>query len=429
MMNYSSSSRWGQLFFGFIAMMAISSPQYVWTLFVGPLQARLNASLTALQVTFVLLVVLQTFFSPFQAYLVERFGPRLLVSVGAALCGLSWVWSASASTIVSLYCSYGVLGGIGTGIIYVGVVGLMVRWFPDRRGLAAGVVAAGYGVGAIVTTIPISNMIVTSGYAHALVIFGIAQGALGILAAQGLRNPPLLPTPMLIGRHAAPDSRQTNRSSTPAEMLRTPAFWLLFVMMSMMSTSGLMIVANVAPFAKEYGVATSLVWGVAALPLSLTISRFTNGLTRPFFGWISDRIGREATMCIAFGGEAVAVLLLLLSLHDPLMFVVLTGVAFFGWGEIFSLFPSALTDLYGPEHATTNYGILYIAQGVGSLLGGPVAAAIRAATGSWVPVFSIVVALDLASAILAYTVLRRLRAEWISRSASVVPSPPVVAVV
>jgi oxalate/formate antiporter len=410
-------NRWTQLLFGCIAMMAISSPQYVWTLFVGPIGKDIGGSLAALQVTFLLLIVMQTFFSPFQAYLVERFGPRLLVSAGAVLTGASWVLAAYASSLTGLYITYGVLGGIGTGIIYVGVIGLMVRWFPDRRGLAAGIAAAGYGAGAILTTFPISSMLAASGYVHTLVVFGIIQGAVGIAAAQGLRNPPaewarIAPAP------PTSNVRQTKRSSTPREMVRTPAFWLLFVMMSLMSTSGLMIVANVGPFAKEYGVATTLVWGVAALPLSLTISRFTNGLTRPFFGWISDRIGRENTMALAFGAEAIAIVLLLLSLRNPALFVVMTGVAFFGWGEIFSLFPATLTDLFGPEHATTNYGILYIAQGVGSVLGGPVAAAIRAQAGSWVPVFLIVAALDAATALLAFFVLRRVRAKWLDRAAA-----------
>jgi len=253
-----------------------------------------------------------------------------------------------------------------------------------------------------VTTFPISTMLAASGYAPTLEVFGVIQGIVGIAAAQGLRNPPadrprIAPS---FGAYRGP--RQTQRSSTPSEMVRTPAFWLLFVMMSLMSTSGLMIVANVGPFAKDYGVATALVWGVAALPLSLTISRFTNGLTRPFFGWISDHIGRENTMCIAFSAEAAAILLLMLSLHNPALFVVLT---------------STLTDLFGPEHATTNYGLLYIAQGVGSVLGGPVAASIRGAAGSWVPVFLIVVGLDLATALLAIFVLRPLGAQWVAKSA------------
>jgi OFA family oxalate/formate antiporter-like MFS transporter len=417
MANGLRRDRWWQLTFGCIAMMAISSPQYVWTLFVGPIGKALGANLAALQVTFLLLIVLQTFLSPFQAYLVERFGPRLLISIGAALNGLSWVLAANASSLFGLYLTYGVLGGLGTGVIYVGVVGLMVRWFPDRRGLAAGVVAAGYGAGAIITTFPISAMLDASGYARTLVTFGIIQGIVGIAAAQGLRNPPASPPRAARAPGSAGAARQTQHSFTPGEMVRTPGFWLFFIMMSLMSTSGLMIVANVGPFAKEYGVATSLVWGVAALPLSLTISRFTNGLTRPFFGWISDRIGRETTMCIAFSGEAAAIVLLMLCLHNPALFVVLTGVAFFGWGEIFSLFPSTLTDMFGPEHATTNYGILYIAQGVGSVLGGPVAASIRAATGSWVPVFLIVAGLDVITAFLAIVVLRKLRTQWIAQSA------------
>jgi oxalate/formate antiporter len=416
MADRSLTQRWWQLAYGFVAMMAISSPQFVWTLFVEPIGKVLGASLAALQITFLLLIVVQTFFSPFQAYLVERFGPRLLISIGAALTGLSWILAAHAPNLFALYLTYGVLGGVGTGNIYVGVIGLMVRWFPDRRGLAAGVCAAGYGAGAIITTFPISDMLASSGYAHTLTVFGLVQGAVGILAAQGLRNPPrswAQAVPTLRTRAV----RQTARSFTPGEMIRTPVFWLLFAMMSFMATSGLMIVANVGPFAKEYGIATAPVWGAAALPLSLTISRFTNGLTRPFFGWVSDQIGRELTMGVAFSLEAAAILLLLLCLHNPTLFVVMTGVAFFGWGEIFALFPSTLTDVFGPDHATTNYGVLYIAQGVGSVLGGPVAASIRAATGSWGPVFLIVVGLDVITALLALFVLRPLRAEWLERTA------------
>ena len=145
MADRSHRDRWWQLIFGCIAMMAISSPQYVWTLFVGPIGKALGGSLAALQVTFLLLIVLQTFFSPFQAYFVERFGPRLLISIGAALSGSSWILAAHASSLLGLYLTYGVLGGLGTGIIYVAVIGLMVRWFPDRRGLAAGIAAADAG--------------------------------------------------------------------------------------------------------------------------------------------------------------------------------------------------------------------------------------------------------------------------------------------
>jgi len=403
------TTRWVQLLLGVIAMMAISSPQYVWTLFTGPLNAKLGTTLAEIQVTFSLLIVLQTFFSPFQAYLVDRFGPKLLISIGAIMSGGSWVLAAQASSLTALYVTYGVIGGFGTGIIYVGIIGLMVRWFPDRRGLATGLAAAGYGFGAFFTSFPIDSMIKSSGYAHTLVVWGVIQGAIGVAAALGLRVPPEGYRPTGFDPDIVRTELQSRRSYSPREMLQNPIFYLLFIMMAMMSTSGLMVVSNVGPFAKEYNVAQVLVMGMAALPLSLTLSRVTNGLTRPFFGWVSDHIGREATMALAFSLEAVAILVLFAFLDDPAMFVVLTGLVFFGWGEIFSLFPSTLTDTFGPKFAATNYGFLYIAQGVGSILGGPAAAFLKQTTGSWTVVFILVACLDALTALLAITVLKTMR--------------------
>ena len=250
------SNRWNQLILGIIAMMAISSPQYVWTLFTGPLNQKLGTTLAELQWTFSLLIILQTWFSPLQAYLVDRFGPRMLISIGALLSGGSWVLSSAANSLWALYLAYGVICGFGTGIIYVGIIGLMVRWFPDRRGLATGLAAAGYGFGAIFTSFPIDSMIKSAGYAHTLLVWGIIQGVIGIIAAQWLRMPPEII--VKAGTGAGDRGQQTRRSYTPAEMLKTPIFWLLFMMMSMMSTSGLMVVSNVGPFAKEYNVAKRL---------------------------------------------------------------------------------------------------------------------------------------------------------------------------
>ena len=408
-------NRWAQLVLGLIAMMAISSPQYVWTLFTGPLNQKLGTSLAELQWTFSLLIILQTWCSPLQAYLVDRFGPRLLISIGALMSGGGWVLSSYVDNIWALYFTYGVICGFGTGIIYVGVIGLMVRWFPDRRGLATGLAAAGYGFGAIFTSFPIDSMIKTAGYAHTLVVWGIIQGLIGIVAAQWLRIPPEGWAPAGYSSAAA-STMQAARSYTPREMLQNPIFWLLFIMMSMMSTSGLMVVSNVGPFANEYKVAQALVLGMAALPLSLTLSRFTNGLTRPFFGWVSDHIGREMTMFVAFSLECIAILVLFAFIDNPALFVVLTGLVFFGWGEIFSLFPATLTDTFGPKFAATNYGFLYIAQGVGSILGGPAAAYIKQTTGSWSSVFIIVAVLDIITALLAITVLRPMRAKHIKPS-------------
>jgi MFS transporter, OFA family, oxalate/formate antiporter len=370
------STRWIQLGLGLACMMAISSPQYVWTLFTKPLGGALGVSPAALQVTFSLLIVLQTFFAPFQGYLVDRFGPRPLITTGAVLTGLSWVLAAQAGSLAMLYLTYGIIGGLGTGIVYIGVVGQMVGWFPDRRGFAAGVVAAGYGMGAIVTTFPIANTLASSGHRTALVEFGVIFGVVGFVAALGLKAPP-----------SADEAAQDSVSTPTATMLKTPIFWLMFVMMSLMSTSGLMVTSQMATFGADFGITQAMVFGLAALPLALTVDRFTNGLTRPFFGWVSDRIGRENTMCLAFALEGLAMTL--------------------------SLFPSTLTDTFGTHNATRNYGCLYIAQGIGAIFGGPLASLLHEATGNWVSVFAVAIAADLITAALAIAVLKPIRARYL----------------
>ncbi|KTS77578.1 MFS transporter [Pseudomonas oryzihabitans] len=406
----SSTSRWFQLCAGVLCMMAISSPQYVWTLFTGPLSAKLGSGLASLQVTFSLLIVLQTFFSSVQGFLVDRFGIRKLIACGCALSGLSWILASRADSLASLYLTYGVLGGLGTGIVYVGVVGLMVRWFPDRRGLAAGAVAAGYGMGAMVTTFPIANSLKSLGLETTLVTFGVVLGIVGLLAAQFLRQPPAPAKALAAEVDTAPDI-------APKAMLKTPLFWLMFLMFTLMSTSGLMVTSQMASFAKDFGMTEVMVFGMAALPLAMTIDRVCNGLTRPLFGWISDRWGRENTMAFAFCFEGIAMTLWLLTSDNPVLFVLLSGVVFLGWGEIFSLFPSTLTDTFGTRHATTNYGFLYMAQGIGSIFGGPVAALLHQSSGSWLPVFATAIAFDLITAALALLVLKRLRQRWLARHA------------
>jgi MFS transporter, OFA family, oxalate/formate antiporter len=405
----ATSARWIQLALGLIAMMSISSPQYVWTLFTKPLQEATGAPLSAIQVTFTLVIVLQTFFSPVQGYLVDKFGPRLLIACGCLLSGLGWITAAYASGLTGLYLTYGLFCGIGTGIVYVGIVGLMVRWFPDRRGLATGVVAAGYGFGAILTTFPIDTMMKESGYQHTLVVFGIILGLIGAASALALR------VPTSEDKLPPPPAMASTANTPPGQMLRSSVFWLMFVMMTMMSTGGLMIISQFAAFSRDFGVANITVFGLAALPLALTVDRLTNGLTRPFFGWVSDRIGRENTMAIAFLMEAASVTLMVLFRDNALVFVILSGVVFFGWGEIFSLFPSTLTDTFGTKHATTNYGLLYIAQGIGSILGGPLAALLREQTGSWLPVFAIIIAMDALTGILALAALKPMRRAYAAR--------------
>ncbi len=394
------ANKWLQLACGVACMMCISSPQYVWTLFTKPIMAKFGVELPVLQITFSILIVLQTFFSPFQGWLVDRFGPRVLLSFGTVLTGLSWILSAQANDVESLYLTYGLLGGLGTGIVYIGIVGLIVKWFPDKRGFAVGMVAAGYGMGAVITTFPIAQSIQTKGYQDTLLNFGVIISVLGFLISQCLRTPPDM---------QERSNRLEESGVTPQQMLKTPIFWVMFVMMSMMSTSGLMVISQMGAFSKDFGVASVMVWGMAALPLALTIDRFTNGLTRPFFGYVSDRIGRENTMFIAFSLEAAAMLVWMHTITNPVLFVMLSGVVFFGWGEIFSLFPSTLTDTFGKKHATTNYGFLYMAQGIGSIFGGPIAAFIHHQYGDWNVVFWLMIGLDVCAATLALFVLKPMR--------------------
>jgi oxalate/formate antiporter len=416
-MDVSPRTRWIQLLLGLICMVVISSPQYVWALLTQPLTAGLGSTLTELQITFSILIVVQTFLSPWQGVLVDRFGPRLLLSVGVLITGLSWILAAQASSLTMLYLTYGLLGGVGTGIVYVGVVGHVVQWFPDKRGLATGLVAAGYGIGALLTTFPIAAVLRQSTYQDALTRFGLVFGVVGLVAAQGLRRADVA------WQRAWDERRRAGAVSagapidfSPLEMLGTRIFWLMFGMMTMMSTTGLMVTSQMGAFTRDFGMASVLVFGLPVLPLALSLDRITNGATRPFFGWISDRFGRENTMLMAFGLEGAAMTLWLLTRTNPVLFVFLSGVVFFGWGEIFSLFPSTLTDTFGTKHATANYGCLYMAQGVGSVLGGPVAALLHESSGSWMPVFAVIITMDFTTAALAIAALKPMRRRWLEKS-------------
>ena len=292
----------------------------------------------------------------------------------------------------------------------------MVKWFPDRRGFATGIVAAGYGFGAIFSTFPIDAMMKDKGYQPTLLAFGAIFAAVGLIAALMLRAPAdreVAIKPLLAGEVSA-------RNYSPTEMLKTPIFWLMFLMFSMMSTGGLMVITQFKAFSAAFGIdgktmVTILGVTMAAIPAALTFDRVTNGLTRPFFGWISDNIGRENTMAMAFILEGIAIFLMLQFRSDPFLLIVLSGLVFFGWGEIFSLFPSTLTDTFGAKNATTNYGFLYMAQGVGSILGAPVAAMIFEQTGSWLPVFYTIITMDILTGLLALFLLKPMRRAFLAK--------------
>jgi oxalate/formate antiporter len=398
-------ARLWQLVLGVVAMMAVSSPQYVWALFVPPALKDLKASLPALQVTIALFSIFQAGFGPLHGWLSEKIKPSLFIAFGGLLVGVSWVASSFVHNLTLFYVTYGVLSGLGAGFVFVPVTSLMARWFPDRRGFAVGMVAGSYGMGAVVTTFPIDMLIKAYDFRTALLAVGVVLGVVGLLAGAGMREPP-----SEIEAYRPQVRGAAQRDYTPGEMLKTPAFWLLFLMMTMVGTGGLMAISNVAVFAKSFGIGpTVTVMGLAALPLALTLDRICNGVSRPLFGWVSDHIGREPTMALTFTVGAAATVALLHFGHDPVLFVVLTGLVFLGWGEIFSLFPSAQADLFGTRHGGKNFGFLFISIAVASLLGGPLAAFLFEQTKSWATVFYTVSGLDLLAAVMALLVLRPMR--------------------
>jgi OFA family oxalate/formate antiporter-like MFS transporter len=388
-------------------MSMIANLQYGWTLFVNPIDEKFQWGRAAIQVAFTLFVLTETWLVPIEGYLVDRFGPRIVVVCASVLVGAAWMLNSVADTLPVLYLG-AIIGGIGAGAVYGTCVGNALKWFPDRRGLAAGLTAMGFGAGSALTVVPIAASIRDHGYEATFLWFGLGQGlavfALGWFLKQpsaGFRVPPRsgATRPAL-----APDR-------TPGEMVRTPAFWVMYVMFVLMAAGGLMATAQLAPIARDFRVAdvpvSVLGLTLPALTLALSIDRVLNGVTRPFFGWVSDHIGRENTMFIAFTLEAAGILLLSQFGRHPVAFVALSGLVFFAWGEIYSLFPATCADTYGVRFAAANAGLLYTAKGTASLLV-PVTSVMAMASGGWQAVFVASAAMNLLAAFLAILVLKPL---------------------
>jgi OFA family oxalate/formate antiporter-like MFS transporter len=394
--------RWRQLIACIVAMMAIANLQYAWTLFTIPLTQSLHATLSAVQIAFTLFILTETWLVPFEGWLVDRVGARAVLSAGGLLVGISWIGAGLVDSLRGLYLFYA-LGGVGAGAVYGACVGTALKWFPDRRGLAAGLTAGAYGVGTALTVLPIQWMIRTVGYRSTFLTWGVVQGLCVMAMAQLLAAPPSASWRPEGWRADTSVARgQSLRSYGPLEMVRTRPFWVMYLMMTLVAFGGLMVTAQLKPIAHTYGLDRGvLVFAMSALSLALILDRILNGFTRPFWGCVSDHLGRYDTMAIAFCAEAVAIIALLNLVHRPVWFVVLTGLAFFAWGEIFSLFPAAIGDVFGPAYATTNYGVQYTAKGVAAIFAGWGAARLVELNGSWIPIFWVAVVCDLAAAGLA----------------------------
>jgi OFA family oxalate/formate antiporter-like MFS transporter len=408
----SEATRWGQLIFGIICMVMIANLQYGWTLFVGPIDQKYHWGRAAIQVAFTIFVLTETWLVPIEGYLIDKFGPRAMISGSGVLVAIAWVINSVADSLPMLYLG-AAIGGIGAGVVYGGAVGNALKWFPDRRGLAAGLTAAGFGAGSALTVIPIANMIASSGYQAAFLWFGLGQGLVVVLVGLLLRAPEPGEVP------PSQAVQQSRRDYEWKEVLKTPPFYIMYAMFVMVGAGGLMAIAQLAPIANDFKIAkvpVSLIGlTLPALTFALTIDRVLNGICRPFFGWVSDRIGRENTMFIAFFLEGLGIFALLYFGTNPVLFVILSGLVFFAWGEIYSLFPATCTDIYGKKYATTNYGMLYTAKGTASLLV-PLANVLTSATGSWHAVFYVAAILNIIAAVMALTVLKPMRVKFISRS-------------
>ncbi len=406
----SSNFRWLQLAMGIVCMAMIANLQYGWTLFVDPIDAKNHWGRASIQLAFTIFVVTETWLVPIEAWFVDKYGPSRVIMFGGVMIALSWVLNSYAGSLTLLYAA-AVVGGIGAGSVYGTCVGNALKWFPDRRGLAAGATAAGFGAGAAITVVPIATMIAASGYQAAFLYFGIAQGLIVFVISFFVRPPSILVPP----KKKQLNLPQTRIDFTPPQVLRSPIFWVMYLVFVMVAAGGLMTAAQIAPIAHDYKIANTPVslagFQMAALTFAISLDRIFDGFGRPFFGWVSDNIGREHTMLIAFGTAALMLLTLSTYGHNPLVFVLATAVYFGVFGEIYSLFPATSGDTFGSKFAATNNGMLYTAKGTASLLV-PLASIVATSYG-WQAVFAIAVALNATAALMALLVIKPMRRAFI----------------
>lgn len=403
----ASSKSWVQLIAGVICMAMIANLQYGWTIFVNPIDAKHHWGRVAIQFAFTLFILFETWLVPFEAYLADRFGPRPLVIAGAFLIAFSWVDYSRATTLTALYVG-GIIGGIGTGLVYGTCIGNVVKWFESRRGLAAGITAAGFGAGAAITVVPLTRSLAARGYEATFFDFALIQGLIVLLAALVLRKP----TKRAAARPTNPRMLQSKLDSTPFQTLRSAVFWIMYVDFVLVAASGLMATAQLAPIATGFGIAMTPVTLVGftfpALTFALSLNNLMNGLSRPLFGWISDLIGREMTMFLTFLAEGIGIFSLEKYGRDPVYFVILAGLVFFAWGNIFSIFPALTSDHFGKKYATTNYALLYTAKGCAAFFV-PLGGIIALRTGNWSTTLEIAAVANIVAAVLMLVLVRPLR--------------------
>jgi OFA family oxalate/formate antiporter-like MFS transporter len=386
-------NRWVRLTAAVFVMILIGNLQYAWTLFVNPFIRATGWKLSEVQWGFTFFIALGTWVMPLSGILIDRIGPRAFIAFSGVLCGFGWGLLGYSHNLITFYALYS-LAGFGAAFVYCGALSIALKWFPDRRGLAAGLVTAGYGSGAAVLNPLFAYLIQSRGYQATLLYTGIAQGLLIVLGGLLLRDPPPGAVPVSVGPQ--PNVRRHHEEFTTLEMTRAPHFYVLYVMMLLIVVGGLMATAQVAPVASSFGV------GATALAISLSLNPLTNGGGRIFWGWVSDHMGREWTMFVAFALQAASLVAVVkLGRFSQVWFVTSMAMVFFTWGELHVLFPAVLTDIFGARHSAANYSILYTTKGVSAVVAGGLAAALFERTGTWDLAFYGSAALALCSAVAA----------------------------
>ena len=372
------NSRWFQLIASLIAMIMIANLQYAWTLFVRPMQQSTGWRLSDIQWAFTLFVLFQTWVQPAQGFLIDRLGPRIFTTIAGVLCGIGWAGLGLVNSLTMLYVLY-VIAGIGAALVYGGCMGSALKWFTKDRGFAAGLIAAGFGGGTALFIPFIAWAIQSRGYQAAFIWTGIFQGVVILIVAQFLRHPPAQPA---TAKAAAGSSALGQHHFTTGEMLRTPQFYWMYLAFVLMATGGLLVTANAGPIARTWG------FSAGALTLAATLSPLANGGARVFWGWASDRLGRETTMVFTFVLQAVCLAsVVTLGQISGGWFAATLVAVYFTWGQIYSLFPSTSADYFGTRYATSNYAVLYTAKGVASIIGGWFGALLYEQSGTWVTGF------------------------------------------
>jgi OFA family oxalate/formate antiporter-like MFS transporter len=427
-----AGNRWVQLVGGIIAMIVISNYQYAFTLFTPGMKLTFTgvpyAKIAAIFSAFILF---ETWPMPVSGYFIDKFGIRKLMTLGAVFILLGWVLGGTvAKSPFGLYVFYGVIAGTGCGIIYISCIANALKWFPDRRGLAAGLTAAGFGGGAALTVMPVASTIHSMGWARAMTVWGVAQGLIALIVALLLHHPPAGWVPAGWDPNAKQKSRgvvQSKVNFTWFQTLRRPEFYLLYFMFIFANAGGLIATANLSQIAKSLNVSNAMIWGIAIVPLTVTLTSICNALSRIAWGSVSDRLGREYTMFVVFGVEAILVLLVTRIVGNPIAFFVLFPLIFLFWGEIYSLFSATSGDVFGPKNASVNYGMLYTSKGVASIFAGFGAASLAAYFGgSFSGAFYIAAVLCGVASILSLIILRPLLRSRIAKEAIGDPATPMV---